>query len=124
MLEFFDPDNNSGTATLYDRHISLNTKLIKHFNDAYRVRVGFDKDQKEVCIFPVDKDHALSGEIKESSLLSLSVNKSYVRIASKPLIECLCKTFGFDISKGESIQFEASFDENRKCLVIDMGGRK
>ena len=76
MLEFYDSDDRIGTITLYDRHLLLNSKLIKYFENAYKVRIGVDKELNEFYIFPIDKDHALSGEIKESSLLSLSVSKS------------------------------------------------
>ena len=123
MLEFFDSDDKLGTVTFYDRHLLLNSKLIKYFIDAYKVRIGLDKDLKEVYIFPIDKDYALSGELKESSLLSISVSKSYVRIASKQLIEYLSNSFNLTINKGESIQFKAYYDENKKCLTIDMGGK-
>ena len=124
MLEFYDSDDKIGTVTLYDRHLLLNSKLIKYFEEAYKVRVGLDKELNEVYIFPIDKDHALSGELKESSLLSISVSKSYVRIASKQLIEYLSTAFNLVINKGDSIQFKGSFDDNKKCLVIDMGGKK
>ena len=124
MLEFFDSDDKLGTVTFYDRHLLLNSKLIKYFIDAYKVRIGLDKDLKEVYIFPIDKDYALSGELKESSLLSISVSKSYVRIASKQLIEYLSNSVNLTINKGDSIQFKGSFDDNKKCLVIDMGGKK
>ncbi|MCR5647453.1 MAG: hypothetical protein K6F81_04160 [Acholeplasmatales bacterium] len=124
MLEFFDSDDRVGTVTFYDRHLLLNSKLIKYFEEAYKVRIGLDKELNEVYVFPLDKDHALSGEIKESSLLSLSVSKSYVRIASKQLIEFLSNAFGLVINKGDSIQFKGYFDDKKKCLIIDMGGKK
>ena len=76
MLEFYDSDDKIGTVTLYDRHLLLNSKLIKYFEEAYKVRVGLDKELNEVYIFPIDKDHALSGELKESSLFSSLVDIS------------------------------------------------
>ena len=122
MLEFFDPDDKAGIATFYDRHILFNTKLIRHFAEAYKVRVGFDKELRKIYVFPIDRDFAESGQIKESSLLSLSVSKSYVRVASKPLMDFIAEAFGIKIAKGESKQFKATYDENKKCVVIDLGG--
>ena len=122
MLEFFDPGDKSGTATFYDRHILFNTKLIRHFEEAYKVRVGFDKDLRKIFVFPIDRDLAESGQIKETALLSLSVSKSYVRVASKPLMDFISETFGIKINKGDSKQFKATFDENKKCVIIDLGG--
>ena len=68
MIEFFDEDNKSGMATIYDRHVLFNSKLKKFFDSAYRVRVGIDKDTNELYFFMINKDYALSGEINESSL--------------------------------------------------------
>lgn len=124
MLEFYDSDDRIGTITLYDRHLLLNSKLIRYFQDAYKVRIGLDKELNEIYIFPIDKDHALSGELKESSLLSLSVSKSYVRIASKQLIDYISTSFNLVINKGDSIQYKGQYDDNKKCLIVDMGGKK
>ena len=99
MLEFFEANQTTGIATIYDRHILFNTKLIPFFENAYKVRVALDKEDKKIYVFMIDKDYALSGELSESSLLSISVSKSYVRIASKPLIEFISNTFNLKINK-------------------------
>lgn len=124
MLEFYDSDDKAGTVTFYDRHLLLNSKFIKYCEDTYKVRVGIDKETKEVYIFLLDKDHALSGEIKESSMLPISVSKSYVRVASKQLIDYITKSFNLIINKGQSAQFIARYDDKKKCVIVDMGGRK
>ena len=123
MLEFFDEDTKSGTATMYDRHILFNSKLIKYFNNAYRVRVGVDKELNKAFIFMISKDYALSGEVNETSLLPISISKSYVRIASKNLINYLSDSFDVPIVKNKSKQFKAYFDESKKAIVVDMGGK-
>ena len=122
MLEFFEANQTTGIATIYDRHILFNTKLIPFFENAYKVRVALDKEDKKIYVFMIDKDYALSGELSETSLLSISVSKSYVRIASKPLIEFISNTFNLKINKGESIGFKANYDNNKKCIIIDLGG--
>lgn len=124
MIEFFDSNTNFGTVTFYDRHLLFNSKFIRYFEDVFRVRVGIDKDNDEVIVFLYDKDYALSGEIKESTLLPVSVSKSYVRVASKQLIEYLSSAFGLKIEKGQSIQFQAEYECNKKCVIIHMGGKK
>ena len=121
MLEFFDEDTKSGTATMYDRHILFNSKLIKYFDDAYRVRIGVDKELNKAFIFMISKDYALSGEVNETSLLPVSISKSYARIASKSLINYLSDAFSLEVSKEKSIQFKAYFDEAKKAIVLDMG---
>ncbi|MBQ7641245.1 MAG: hypothetical protein IJS83_02150 [Acholeplasmatales bacterium] len=123
MLEFFDTNDKKGVATIYDRHILFNSKLIKYFSNAYKVRVGIDKDDKKIYVFMLNKDYVLSGEINETSLLPLSVSKSYVRIASKDLIKFITESFKLDVNKEKSIQFDAIYDDSKKAIIIDMEGR-
>lgn len=123
MLEFFDTNDKKGVATIYDRHILFNSKLIKYFGNAYKVRVGIDKDDKKIYVFMLNKDYVLSGEINETSLLPLSVSKSYVRIASKDLIRFITESFKLDVNKEKSIQFDAIYDDSKKAIIIDMEGR-
>ena len=123
MLEFFDTNDKKGVATIYDRHILFNSKLIKYFSNAYKVRVGIDKDDKKIYVFMLNKDYVLSGEINETSLLPLSVSKSYVRIASKDLIKFISESFKLDVNKEKSIQFDAIYDDSKKAIIIDMEGR-
>jgi len=121
MLEFYNENTNSGVATFYDRHILFNSKLIKFFSSAYRVRVGIDKETNEVYFFIVNKDYALSGEVDKASLLPVSVSKSYVRVASKNLINFISESFKLNIEKGNSLQFNAKYDELKNAIIVDMG---
>ena len=123
MLEFFDDDNKIGNATIYDRHINFSSKLIPYFNDAYRVRIGIDKEKNELVIFMINKDYALSGEINETSLLPISVSKSYVRVSSKNLISFISESFNLNISQGENLSFKARYDDKLKAIVVNLGGK-
>lgn len=122
MLEFFELDDVNGYASFYDSHITLNKTLLKYFKDAYRVRVGIDRDSKKIFIYTVNKDYALSGELKESSLLSVSISKTYARICSRPLIDYICKVFDIEIGKKEFKRYNASYEDEKKVIIIDMEG--
>lgn len=124
MLEFYDQNDGSGLASIYERHISFNTKLIKYFSDCYKVRVGIDLDEKKIYVFIYDRNYAESGEIPESSLLSVQVTKSYVRISSKQLVEYIKSKFDLEIPKGEYLQYNAIYNDLKKAIIIDMGGRR
>ena len=124
MLEFYDQNDASGLASIYERHISFNTRLIKYFSDCYKVRVGIDLDEKKIYVFIYDRNYAESGEIPESSLLSVQVTKSYVRISSKQLVEYIRSKFDLEIPKGEYLQYNASYNDLKKAIIIDMGGRR
>lgn len=122
MLEFFEDNEKKGVATIYDRHILFNSKLIKYFFNAYRVRIAVDRENKKIHVFLLDKDYALSGEFNSSSLLSVSISKSYVRIASKSMINFILDSFKLTLDKGKSIAYDAIYDEINKEIVIDVGG--
>lgn len=122
MLEFFDADEKVGYASIYENHITFNKELLKYFGDCYRVRVGIDVEEGKTFIFLMDKDHALSGEVSESSLLKISLSKSYARISSRSLVEYVRKSFELkDLSDGP-LKLKAIFDEKKRAIVIFMGG--
>ena len=123
MLEFYDQNDGSGLASIYERHISFNTKLIRYFEDCYKVRVGIDKEANKIYVFIYDKDFVESGEIPESSLLGVQVSKSYARISSKQLVDYISSKFDLVIPKKEFIQFKATYNELKRAIIIDMGGR-
>ena len=121
MLEFFDENLKEGIATIYDRHILFNSKIKRYFDIAYRVRVAIDKELKKLYVFMISKDYALSGEVNESSLLSISVSKTYVRIASKSLINFISEAFNITfMNKG--VACNAIYDEDKKAIIVDLGG--
>ena len=122
MLEFFEYDDANGFASIYDSHITLNKTLLKYFKDAYRVRVAVDKADSVVHIYVVNKDYALSGELKESSLIPVSISKTYARICSRPLIEYLSNIFNLNIAKKEFKRFKACYDDVKQVIIIDMKG--
>ena len=77
MLEFFELEEKNGYVSLYENHITVNKSLMEYLKEAYRVRIAIDKQNDEMYIYPISKDYALSGELKESSLLQISVSKTY-----------------------------------------------
>lgn len=120
MLEFFEYDNYAGYVSIYEGHITFNKGLLKYFSNAYRVRLAVDKQEQKVHIYVVNKDYALSGELKEESLLNVSVSKTYARVCSRPVVNYLCNVFGLVINKQEFKRYKARYDNERKVIVIDM----
>ena len=47
MIEFFDTNNQKGFASIYDTHITFNKSLMRYFSNAYRVRVGIERESKK-----------------------------------------------------------------------------
>ena len=123
MIEFFDTDYCNGSAAIYDSHITFSKNMLKYLQDAYKARVGVDRENKLIYVYPLNKDAALSGEIPETSLLSISISKTYARICSRALIGYLCGIFGLVIEKKEFVRYSTTYDDVRKAIVIDMGGQ-
>ena len=122
MLEFFELKDTNGFVSLYENHITINKTLMGFLKEAYRSRIAVDKENKKMHIYPVSKDYALSGELNESSLLQISISKTYARICSKPLMEFILKQFNIVISKATFKRFDAYYDENKKAIIVDMEG--
>lgn len=122
MIEFFDIDTTKGTASIYENHITFNKAMLQYLEDAYKVRVGIDKENNSVLVFIINKDYALSGEIPETSLLSISVSKTYARVCSRALIEYISNIFGIKVEKKDYIRYNAVYDEKKKAIIIDMKG--
>ena len=122
MLEFFELEEKNGSVSFYENHITVNKSLMEYLKEAYRARIAVDKENDHVYIYPISKDYALSGELKESSLLQISISKTYARICSKPLLEYLCKQFNISIMKKEFKRFNAHYDDNKKVIIVDVKG--
>ena len=124
MIEFFDSEKKDGLVSIYENHITFNKSLLKYFSDAYRVRVGIDKEALKAYIFTLNKDQALSGEISASSLLPISVSNTYARICSRSIVEYITGNVGVKVPEGEYLRYKASYDEAKKAIVIKFKERE
>lgn len=124
MIEFFDNEKKDGLVSIYENHITFNKNLLKYFNDAYRVRVGIDREAKKAYIFTLNKDQALSGEISPSSLLPISVSNTYARICSRAIVEYITGNVEVKVPEGEYLRYKASYDEAKKAIVIKFKERE
>ena len=122
MLEFFELEDKNGYVSLYDNHLTINKSLMEYVKEAYRARIAVDKQNNQIHIYPITKDYALSGELKESSLLQISISKTYARICSKPLLEYLCNNFNITIMKKEYKRFNAYYDDSKKVIIVEVKG--
>ena len=58
-----------------------------------------------------DKDQALSGEFKETSLLKLSISKTYARVSSRAVVNYFLETFNLKLPESGFLKYEALYDE-------------
>lgn len=121
MIEFFDTNNQKGFASIYDTHITFNKSLMSYFSNAYRVRVGIEKDSKKIYVFLMNKDYCMSNEVPESSLLPISMSKTYVRVCSRAMINYIISSFSINIPKGSFLRYAATYDEKNRAIIINLG---
>ena len=122
MLKFYDADDVKGSVSIYESHITFNKSMLNYLKDAYRVRIGIDSEDSKVYIFMYDKDQSLSGEFKETSLLKLSISKTYARISSRSVVNYFLESFNLTLPESGFLKFEAVYDELKKAIVFNVGG--
>lgn len=120
MLEFFDSNDQKGFVSIYESHFTFNKGLLGYFKDTYRVRVGIDKDERKIYVFLMNKDYCMSNEIQESSLLPISIAKTYARVCSCSLVNYVTGSFSLDIPKGKYLRYKANYDERKRAIIIDL----
>lgn len=121
MIEFFNEDGFKGVVAFNNSYVTFNKSLLKFFNEAYRVRVGVDKEKMEIYFQLINKDYALSGELSESSLLSISTSKTYARVCSSSMMKYLCDALGLKIAKDEVKKYDGIYDEKKKEIIVSIG---
>lgn len=120
MIEFFDGEKNKSFVSIYKSHITFNKYLIKYLSEAYRCRVGIDKNDKKIYIFPLNKDQSLSGEFNVDSLFAVSISKTYARICSKALIEYICDNFKLKIEGDDYLRYDAKYDDMKRAIIVNL----
>lgn len=124
MLKFYDAANEKGVASIYESHITFNKELLKYFVEGYRARLGLDTDERKIYVFIYNKDQALSGEFNESSLLKISLSKTYARISSRSVVNYILDEFNLTIGEQGYLKLDAIYDEVKKAIIITVGGEK
>lgn len=120
MLEFFEIKDFDGQANLYANYITFSKALIEALDDAYRVRVAVDKENKQIHFIKVTKDQALSKELDEKSLLKVGITKTYARICSAKMMNFIYNSFNLSVEGKNFIKADAFFDESKNTVIVDL----
>lgn len=122
MLEFFLEKPTNGVANIYDSYITFNRVIANYLEDAYRVRVAIDRENKEIHFYKLNKDQALSKEYSEQSMLKVGITKTYARVCSKQLVDFISKAFDLTIKKKEYKQYKACYNDSKKEIIVSVKG--
>lgn len=107
-------------VSIYETNITLNKPASVHFNHAYSVMLGLDKDGKKLGIKPLSKEDYQRGDIPEEKIYKISLRSSYSRISNKGFVTHLANKLGFDFTQTNMYKFEAKWDSDEKVLVVDL----
>ncbi len=120
---WFSENQKTLVATISDNNITLNKACTSLFENAYSVMLGLDTVNQIALIKPLDKELATRGDITTSEQYKITVRSSYARVCNINFIASIKKILNVDGLKENPIKFTSTFDNNEKCLKIDLTGR-
>jgi hypothetical protein len=111
---------NDGVATLYESNITLNKAASSHFEHAYNVLLGLDRDKKRIAIKPMSKEEFDIGAVPEEKRHKITVRASYARVSNKKFLKDVAELANIELADNNSYKFKAMWSKEEGLLVIDL----
>ena len=111
---------NEGVATIYESNITLNKSASAHFEHAYSVLLGMDKERNRIAIKPVTKQEFERGTIPEEKIHKITVRSSYARVSNKRFIEKAAKLANLPLHENNALKFKTTWNDDEDALIIDL----
>jgi hypothetical protein len=111
---------NKGVATIYESNITLNKSASAHFEHAYRVLLGMDKDRNQLALKPITKQAFERGTIPEEKIHKISVRSSYARVSNKRFIEKVVGLANLKLYENNALKFKTTWNDDEDALIIDL----
>ncbi len=118
-FEWISRKPREGIATLYDTNITLNKSASSHFDNAYSVLLGLDRENKRIAIKPISKQEWQRGAIPAEKRHKITVRPSYARVSNKRFVQDVADLLGIDLSS-RTPKFKANWNSEEKALIIDL----
>ena len=109
-----------GIATIYESNITLNKSASTHFETAYRVLLGLDRENMQIAIKPVTKQEHERGSIPEEKKHKITVRPSYARVSNKKFIREAAEIADINLSDNNAVKFKTLWSSQQQCLIIDL----
>ena len=119
-VTWFGEEDKTGQASFYKTNLTLNCVATDPFRNAYRVRVGGDKNGN-IVIMPLDKDQVERDYTGGKGIYVLAVKKSYSRISSTMLMSQIASALRVESFGEKPLQYRTHFDKREGILVIETG---
>lgn len=111
---------NEGIATIYDSNITLNKSASAHFDRAYNVLLGIDRDRKRIAIKPVTKQEYERGTIPDEKRHKITVRPSYARVCNKRFMQEVAEIAGLNLEKHNAYKFKTLWSKEDDALIVDL----
>ncbi len=109
-----------GLATLYESNITLNKSASSHFDSAYSVLLGLDREKKRIAIKPITKQEFQRGTIPDEKRHKITVRPSYARVCNKKFIQDVVEIAGLNLKDNNALKFKTTWNPQEKALIIDL----
>lgn len=111
---------NDGVATFYESNITSNKAASSHFENAYNVLLGLDRENKKVALKPMTKEEVDIGAIAKEKRHRITVKSSYARVSNKKFIKEVADIAKIELADNNSVKFKAKWSKEDGYLVIDL----
>lgn len=119
-FEWTSKKPNDGIATLYESNITLNKSASSHFDHAYSVLLGLDRDGLLVAVKPISKEEFQLGAIPEEKRHKITVKPSYARVCNKRFMKEISEVANIDLIDNKSFKFKTTWSKEDHALIIDL----
>lgn len=111
-----------GVVSIYETNITLNTVSASRFIDAYKVAIGYNKNDNTLIIKHLTKEEVLSGAFDNCELQTISIKPSYGRINGKEIVKTISKYYYLDFHDKSLYKFDCNWDTASKSLIVYLKG--
>ena len=112
----------NGVVSIYETNITLNTVAASHFDNAFKVIIGYDQKNNCLIIKHLNKEEAVSGVYDSYQLHDISIKTSYGRINGKEIVKTISHFYPMDFTQKSLYKFEGEWDDATKSLIIELKG--
>ena len=109
-----------GVATLYESNITLNKAASSHFDHAYIVLLGLDRDHQRIAVKPITKEEYQLGAIPEEKRHKITVKPSYARVCNKKFMKEIASLINIRLGDNSSHKFKTKWSKEDSALIIDL----
>ncbi len=111
---------SEGIATIYESNITLNKSASTHFETAYRVLLGLDRENQKIAIKPINKQEHERGSVPDEKQHKITVRPSYARVSNKKFIKEAAQIANINLSENNAVKYKTLWNSQEGCLVIDL----